>query len=63
MCFCVAFFSVIVSVAGSNDRKAQLALSAPGSQSKQIDIVQVSTTSSGTSVENIRLEQGFLYSF
>lgn len=29
MCFCVAFFSVIVSVVGSNDRKAQLALSAP----------------------------------
>lgn len=28
MCFCVAFFSVIVSVVGSNDREAQLALSA-----------------------------------
>lgn len=28
MCFCVAFFSVIVSVVGANDREAQLGLSA-----------------------------------
>ena len=62
MCFCVAFCSVIVSVVGSNDREAQLALSA-SAQSKHNDIVQVSAASPGTSVENIRLEQGFLYSF
>lgn len=62
MCFCVAFFSVIVALLDLMIERPSWPYQ-PQSQSKHNDIVQVSTATPATSVENIRLEHGFLYSF
>lgn len=63
MCFCIAFFFVIVSVVETNDREAQLGLSASASNINRVTQCRCPQPPLGTSVENIRLEHGFLYSF